>query len=262
MGYWEERVPDGKHCFVHYAIGTDDVITAAFDRLKAGGSFVLLGIYHVEPQSSAYPYSFPSGTTPDHWRLGQYFSLTNDLRILVQLLPGAALSLRADVRRLGAIPIAAARAACREQPTGFLGRQRALDRARHFRLRAGQSQPLHEPVGISCTLRTQPASTLSPTKPTMFGTACFCASSSMMRPIDASRARSRTAFHHAAITAFPASASPCRRRWRIAGCARGRGRCEHRRRVSSPNRGLQSGLRRLRQFGAGRAHQSKRCGQT
>jgi hypothetical protein len=79
MGYWEKRVPDGKHCFVHYAIGTDEVVTAVFDRLKAGGSgFVLLGIYHVEPQSSAYPYSFPSGTTPDHWRLGQYFSLTND----------------------------------------------------------------------------------------------------------------------------------------------------------------------------------------
>jgi hypothetical protein len=79
MGYWEKRLPDGKHCFVHYAIGTDDVITAAFDRLKGdGGSFVLLGIYHVEPQSSAYPYSFPVGTTPDHLRLGQYFSLTND----------------------------------------------------------------------------------------------------------------------------------------------------------------------------------------
>ena len=23
MGYWEKSVPDGKHCFVHYAIGTD-----------------------------------------------------------------------------------------------------------------------------------------------------------------------------------------------------------------------------------------------
>ncbi|MGO9698020.1 MAG: hypothetical protein ACLPX7_02015 [Xanthobacteraceae bacterium] len=70
MGYWEKRVPDGKQCFVHYAIGTDDVITAAFDQLKRNGSsFVLLGIYHVEPQSSAYPYSFPVGTTPDHLRL-------------------------------------------------------------------------------------------------------------------------------------------------------------------------------------------------
>jgi hypothetical protein len=78
MGYWEKRVADGKHCFVHYAIGTDDVITAAFDQLKGSGSgFVLLGIYHVEPQSSAYPYSFPVGITPDHWRLGQYFSLTD-----------------------------------------------------------------------------------------------------------------------------------------------------------------------------------------
>jgi hypothetical protein len=79
MGYWEKRVPAGKHCFVHYAIGTDDVITAAFDRLKGDGNgFVLLGIYHVEPQSSAYPFSFPSGVTPDHLRLGEHFSLTND----------------------------------------------------------------------------------------------------------------------------------------------------------------------------------------
>ena len=78
MGFWEKSVPEGKHCFVHYAIGTDDVITAAFDRLKANGnSFVLLGIYHVEPQSSAYPFSFPFGATPDHWRLGQYFPLTD-----------------------------------------------------------------------------------------------------------------------------------------------------------------------------------------
>lgn len=78
MGYWEKSVPEGKHCFVHYAIGTDDAITAAFVRLQENASsFVLLGIYHVEPQSSAYPYSFPSGATPDHWRLGQYFSLTD-----------------------------------------------------------------------------------------------------------------------------------------------------------------------------------------
>jgi hypothetical protein len=24
MGYWEKRVPDGKQCFVHYAIGPQD----------------------------------------------------------------------------------------------------------------------------------------------------------------------------------------------------------------------------------------------
>jgi hypothetical protein len=78
MGYWEERVPAGTQCFVHYAIGTDAVITAAFNRLKAGaGALTLLGIYHVEPQSSAYPFSFPSGDTPDHWHLGEHFSLTD-----------------------------------------------------------------------------------------------------------------------------------------------------------------------------------------
>ena len=77
MGYWEKRVPDGKQCFVHYAIGPQDIITAAFNRIKGDGSaFTLLGVYHVEPQCSAYPFSFPFGDTPDHWRLGEHFSLT------------------------------------------------------------------------------------------------------------------------------------------------------------------------------------------
>jgi hypothetical protein len=77
MGYWEQRVTAGRHAFVHYAIGTEGVIAAAFDRLKAdAASFALLGTYHVEPQSSAYPFSFPSGVTPDHWHLGQPFKLT------------------------------------------------------------------------------------------------------------------------------------------------------------------------------------------
>jgi len=88
MGYWEERIPDGKQCFVHYAIGTDDVITAAFNRLKAGdGAFTLLGIYHVEPQSSAYPFSFPSGDTPDHWHLGEHFSLTDESTFWFNFFP-------------------------------------------------------------------------------------------------------------------------------------------------------------------------------
>ena len=43
-----------------------------------GGGFTLLGVYHVEPQCSAYPFSFPFGDTPDHWRLGEHFSLTED----------------------------------------------------------------------------------------------------------------------------------------------------------------------------------------
>jgi hypothetical protein len=34
MGYWEKRIPDGKQCFVHYAIGSRDVISAAFNRLS------------------------------------------------------------------------------------------------------------------------------------------------------------------------------------------------------------------------------------
>jgi hypothetical protein len=77
MGYWEQHVPNGKSCFVHYAIGADAAIAAAFDRLRTeGDGFASLGVYHVEPQSSAYPYSFPSGVTPDHWHLGEPFSLT------------------------------------------------------------------------------------------------------------------------------------------------------------------------------------------
>lgn len=79
MGYWEQRVPAGKQCFVHYAIGASDSIAAAFDRLKAeADSLVQLGVYHVEPQSSAYPFSFPSGVAPDHLRLGEQFPLTKD----------------------------------------------------------------------------------------------------------------------------------------------------------------------------------------
>jgi hypothetical protein len=79
MGYWEKRVPAGKQCFVHYAIGAEAVIAAAFDRLMSDSSgLVLLGVYHVEPQSSAYPYGFPSGITPDHLRLGEHFALTGD----------------------------------------------------------------------------------------------------------------------------------------------------------------------------------------
>jgi len=79
MGFWEKKVPAGQQCFVHYAIGSDDTITAAYNRLKSDGkSYVLLGIYHVEPQSSAWPFSFPSGDTPDHWYLGEHFSLTRD----------------------------------------------------------------------------------------------------------------------------------------------------------------------------------------
>src|SRR5258708_7514549 len=60
MGYWEKKIPAGKQAFVHYAIGTDEVIAAAFDGLKKkAGDFVMSGVYHVEPQSSAYPFSFP-----------------------------------------------------------------------------------------------------------------------------------------------------------------------------------------------------------
>jgi hypothetical protein len=79
MGYWEHRIAAREQCFVHYAIGPEQVITAAFDRLKyEAGDFKLLGVYQVEPQSSAYPFSFPFGATPDHWHLGEQFALTSE----------------------------------------------------------------------------------------------------------------------------------------------------------------------------------------
>jgi len=79
MGYWDSHVPAGQQCFVHYAIASDAVIARLFDRLRADSHrFVLLGVYHVEPQCSAYPGSFPMGKTPDHWHLGEHFALTRD----------------------------------------------------------------------------------------------------------------------------------------------------------------------------------------
>jgi hypothetical protein len=77
MSYWEERTPAGQRCFVHYAIGDGETVARAFDRLAAApGRFTLLGVYHVEPQSSAYPASFPVGPAPSHWNLGETFTLT------------------------------------------------------------------------------------------------------------------------------------------------------------------------------------------
>lgn len=79
MGYWEKRVPAGKQCFAHYAIGSDEIITAAFDRLKSSaGDFVMLGTYHLEPQCSAYPFGFPMQPVPDHWFLGDQRTPTKD----------------------------------------------------------------------------------------------------------------------------------------------------------------------------------------
>lgn len=43
MGYWQKRIPERKECFVHYAIGSAEVISAAFDRLKAEPGLSLLG---------------------------------------------------------------------------------------------------------------------------------------------------------------------------------------------------------------------------
>jgi hypothetical protein len=76
MGYWESRVPPGQQCYVHYAIGRDEVITPAFEQLEA--DFVLKGVYHTEPQSSAYPASFPVDPAPYHWSPDETLAFTRD----------------------------------------------------------------------------------------------------------------------------------------------------------------------------------------
>ncbi len=78
MGYWEQRVPAGKQCFVHYAIGGEQEIDAAYERLKQQSGLVLVGVYHVEPQSSAYPASFPVKPAPDHLHPGKSNGYTQD----------------------------------------------------------------------------------------------------------------------------------------------------------------------------------------
>ena len=70
MGYWEQRAATQK-CFVHYAIGAASDIEAEYARLQARTEPVLLGIYHLEPQCSAYPASFPFSPAPNHLRPGE-----------------------------------------------------------------------------------------------------------------------------------------------------------------------------------------------
>jgi hypothetical protein len=79
MSYWEDRIPAGQRCFVHYQIGEHENVVRSFERLAARADrFTLLGVYHVEPQSSAYPASFPGSPAPSHWRLGETRALTQD----------------------------------------------------------------------------------------------------------------------------------------------------------------------------------------
>ena len=71
MGYWESKVPAGQSCFVHYVRGTAAAADKARTAFAEAGDWVSLGVYHIEPQSSAYPFGFPFGSVPDHWFLGQ-----------------------------------------------------------------------------------------------------------------------------------------------------------------------------------------------
>jgi hypothetical protein len=79
MGYWETRVPAGQSCFVHYVRGTTAQIDKASASFRAvSDDWLVLGTYHVEPQSSAYPFGFPTGSVPDHWFHGQTRDYTPD----------------------------------------------------------------------------------------------------------------------------------------------------------------------------------------
>jgi hypothetical protein len=145
MGYWEKRVPDGKQCFVHYAIGPQDIITAAFNRIKGdGGGFTLLGVYHVEPQCSAYPFSFPFGDTPDHWRLGEHFSLTEDSVFWFNFFPEQPYVFEKTfaVWALFQMLQLTGRGE-NNQLVAFDGRESLIAQGR-FRFRPGQSQPVHQ----------------------------------------------------------------------------------------------------------------------
>src|SRR6185295_12831808 len=73
-----QRVGPGLHCFVHYAIGPGAEINRAFERERHAAGWALVGVYHVEPQASGYPYAFPLGTSPRHWSLPSTHQATDD----------------------------------------------------------------------------------------------------------------------------------------------------------------------------------------
>lgn len=77
MGYWEKRVPSDQQCYVHYAIGAPEVIARATSSLE-GQPWTLLGTYHIEPQSSSYPFGFPMNPVPDHWNKGEARTYTDE----------------------------------------------------------------------------------------------------------------------------------------------------------------------------------------
>lgn len=79
MSYWEQKIPQGQQCFVHYARGSDDAINQLYRKCQDNQEdFVLLGIYHIEPQVSCYPYGFPLGEVPATWHLGERHPFTNE----------------------------------------------------------------------------------------------------------------------------------------------------------------------------------------
>ena len=77
MGYWEDHIPAERTCYVHYARGTAHEISVLYDQLAAQAfTFAMIGVYHIEPQVSGYPYAFPDGVAPSHWFLGEQHAET------------------------------------------------------------------------------------------------------------------------------------------------------------------------------------------
>ena len=79
MGYWESRVPGGQSCFVHYVRGSaEDMEKARIAFEAASTDWLVLGVYHLEPQSSSYPFGFPFDPVPDHSIYGRIRDYTPD----------------------------------------------------------------------------------------------------------------------------------------------------------------------------------------
>ena len=61
-------------------LGDAETVARSFDRLGRGARprSRCSGVYHVEPQSSAYPASFPTSPSPSHWNLGETYAFTRE----------------------------------------------------------------------------------------------------------------------------------------------------------------------------------------
>lgn len=76
MGYWEKEIPHNQTAFVHYFIGEKEKVEAYFKEVNVL-NLPMTGVYHFEPQSSAYPEGFPQGNVPSSCYLGESGAYTD-----------------------------------------------------------------------------------------------------------------------------------------------------------------------------------------